>query len=609
MGLFTPKWKKGEEQARAALNGARSADNMKTLYRIASECDYAALRAEAIRTLSKEYRRGFANENGEAGKYLSALTGQGVTAHDRCLAAVLFGDKKVQQIVFQKDLAEANREKPELEWLDKITDRGQLAALYPEADRDKDKKAFIISKLTDANVIAGLIKDEKHTYIIAAIAKELSRDKAKMIAVMKAAPGSYVTKECVGFLTQDDLDRFDDMIADDSLSPVRFALISRLFRFDPVRCTEKYFDRLGSDDQKKAIDRGLLSEEKLRAIAGWGSPAGREALKLVSDPAAAIRLMRGHLKPYDRCTDSELAVYRKLISAAAADQNALIDLLLNHSGELPLRSIDYFVDAVNSEKGLLRIALSGYEHAARIAAARLPDSYAETIMKKAHSESLREKAAQKFYSAVLPTADPGTAFEAFVWARGRHDLTLSAEAAKKINPAQALQALKEETQPVFCRMLAPNISDAAALTGLCFTKSASPAAPLVERIRELAANDDGISRYFAEKASQAIRCGNESAPYITADYFGISPAEAMWKYGGEQYVKYLLRQIESDAEYEKPFFARNSLRSIYAEFAESRALLDPVKNRRYKKHSDYIDYSCRSNDRSSEVELVLDFDS
>ena len=157
MGLFKPKWMKDTNAAEEVVRFSVEYNDLDTLYRMALKCPFPEYRYKAIRGLKE------CACYDETMEHLQKLISEGVTAHDRCLAAALFGDKKVQQTVCRiRELAAADPalEKrftdaavqelsDDLEYADRLAGYYQISA--PEAIWRYAGSTFIQKLLTVMN--------------------------------------------------------------------------------------------------------------------------------------------------------------------------------------------------------------------------------------------------------------------------------------------------------------------------------------------------------------------------------------------------------------------------------------------------------------------------
>ena len=79
---------------------------------------------------------------------------------------------------------------------------------------------------------------------------------------------------------------------------------------------------------------------------------------------------------------------------------------------------------------------------------------------------------------------------------------------------------------------------------------------------------------------------------------------ALWRFGGQEFVRHTLDALRNAKEYEGALRLGNTLASIYKNVPESHAYLDSTNGRRYTKHVDIVS-SCASENEDRDRDYVL----
>ena len=91
-------------------------------------------------------------------------------------------------------------------------------------------------------------------------------------------------------------------------------------------------------------------------------------------------------------------------------------------------------------------------------------------------------------------------------------------------------------------------------------------------------------------------------------YYDIRNAEALWRFGGEEYIKRIINILETERERDRAQKAANRLAVIYSSVPESHSGMEYIKGKQYRKHVDFIDEHCMGNSEDREVSVIADLD-
>lgn len=454
MGLFTPKWVKDAGKAEEAVRFANQYQDLKTLYQMALKCELPGIRAKAIRGLKAH------GDLDRGRQYLSALIREGVTAHDRCLAAALYGDKKIMQATFQNDLAKANQENPEPEWFYRISDHKTLSALYPRVKEKKDRKK-ILDDLTEPAYLAAIAETEnsedllteivqklsghqdtlRDTVIrtrnmafvsaalpfinsfdrqilsrlselvqsgalkdsLAVTAEKLSAEPELLSAALQKTPRSEFIRYALPHATDRDLPVLGSFLEDPSKKDLWPVIARAMIRIDPHGAMETVFYKLSEEEQLNAIRSHLVSKAILLEKAkGWrySDKVTAEALHQITDPKDAMSLMTSGYIFQGSCPPGELRGYDYLAGIAAGDPKGLTDLLLTGGIHFQAPAYPVIVQHIDDQDQLLRLAGSDNIHVNSEAVRKLYPLNIKVIREKLTGKA-RNAADERYFSYAL----------------------------------------------------------------------------------------------------------------------------------------------------------------------------------------------------------------
>lgn len=578
MGLFTPKWKKSEDGAKEALETAEKYGDCGTMNKLALQCGYPRYRAAAIRAMEK-LTRSSNPEGREAETDLKNIAVHGVTAHDRCLAAVLSGDKKLQSQVFKQDLAEANRERPELDWLEHITVQAQIASLYPAGPYLNETKRTVLNRLTDMHILQLLAERERDGSMLSLIVGKLDRE------------------------------HLLDTIEHSKNAPVKKRAVSALARLDPALCAEKYFSQLSGEELADAVRKNAVPRDKLVSVAQtyWPERLGEDAAMKLQEPADAIAVLRSHRGPDYDCDKRIPAVYAHLIQIARKDPDALTDLVMDDCSSLPRSVAKHIVRETEDDALLYRIACSDREDVALAAADALKPDYYGPLTENAKCPAVVRAVTSRQDTALIPDAEPEQLLGIYIRSRENGAVYPAGQACLRLPCAEALRALAAEEDAGFRTLLLERVTDGQALLEFYLSRPPVLDKEILLKLRGFTGTDPAIAEKLTEALSKPLQTGDRSCAEILAFYHNISLPEAEWTYGGPAYVRLLTIALENDANLQRTREVSERLGKIYRVSESSRKHLEHLRGKSYRRHSDVTYTSCGVSHEDSGITVTNDW--
>lgn len=250
------------------------------------------------------------------------------------------------------------------------------------------------------------------------------------------------------------------------------------------------------------------------------------------------------------------------------------------------RALEYVTDG----EQLFRIAASAsYLPVSWGAMKRLTLDVMPRLEQEAKDMSVSQYAGAQWRRLRIASADDGELLMIIQWllqySSDRRDELLEMSVTRLESQEAMLSAIRIllPSNLSLCRLLLPRITDSEGLMELYLSEKLWWDA--CRRLRELISGSPLEDQFVAEATKQ------QKFSHLSV-YFDISEEKAIWKYGGEVYIRRLMEQLNNTRERDKAREIVSQLASIYRSIPESKPILSPIQGKRYHKHVDQTGYYC-----------------
>ncbi len=599
--------KKAEKQRLKDEKTAQKTSNVRKLGALAENSASAAARVSAIARLKS---RG-------AQAALLSLAENSSQAPVRCEAAWLLEDQEKAREILSGSIAEAfgdsgmTKDYHFREWTGFVPNDEQLLKAY--------------RKLKDGSLAQALwpVFARKHSAVLREILAEAVMWFPTVEEILKIYTGSRedwrylaehnkntgTTAEAVKHLTLEDADVLT-RIADKGSR----AGADRLAELDPAAYLNRYADKITPDKAANAIKAHRLNQEALLRVAlaypsmnFFNSPEGYDAaeaaLDSLTDPALLARLLlEKKAEPRIPWSAFNPQWFSRLVEKLADQQDTLAEYIItgNKRSERVFAAEQKALDLITDENMLYKIAASDCGYAST-AVRRLGADRMKALSKEAKQQSVRQYATTEALKHGIADADEEELLEALHWSLyDSPDEALMADAASRLTSQDALlkaldmltESMRTSAKNTVLRLL-PRITDGESLMKYCLEKRVVK--DTVFRLKELIGGSPLEDRFVSSaKASDSFR--------LLEDYFRISAEEAIWKYGGTDYIRRVMDSLEKEEDLGEARTKANQLAWIYRHIPQSQGILDPYKGKHYRKHIDFDAY-CASESCHTYVDM------
>ena len=567
--------KKEEKQRLKDEKTAQKTSNVRKLGAIAENSTSAAAKVSAIARLKS---RG-------AQAALLSLAENSSQAPVRCEAAWLLEDQEKAREILSGSIAEAfgdsrmTKDYHFREWTDFVPNDTQLLKAYRSLKDSSIAQALwpVFARKRSAVLREILAEAVMWFPTVEEILKIYTGSREDWRYLAEHNKNTGTTARAVNHLSLEDADVLT-RIADKGSREAA----DRLIELDPAAYLNRYADKISPDKAANAIKAHRLNQEALLRVAlaypsmnFFNSPEGYDAaeaaLDSLTDPALLARLL---LEKYI------ITGNKRSERVFAAEQKAM--------------------DLISDENMLYKIAASDYGYAST-AVRRLGADWMKALSKEAKQQSVRQYATTEALKHGIADADEEELLEALHWSLyDSPDEALMADAASRLTSQDALlkaldmltESMRTSAKNTVLRLL-PRITDGESLMKYCLEKRVVK--DTVFRLKELIGGSPLEDRFVSSaKASDSFR--------LLEDYFRISAEEAIWKYGGTDYIRRVMDSLEKEEDLGEARTKANHLAWIYGHIPQSHSVLDPYNGKHYRKHIDFDAY-CASESCHTYVDM------
>ena len=600
--------KKEAKQKEKDENTARKTGNRRKLAAIAQESKSPAAQASAIQHL----------QGLNAQDKLLELAENGSSPMVRCEAACMLSDRKKAETVAEASIVGAfaglSQEKA-FSWKSWISLVKSDELLLKAYDAAKDNGTLrremrteyarshhdVLRQILTSSIL--WFPDVSHTLEIFEGTRE------DWLEIAAKAKHAGAVQAAVRHLTMEDEEALLDMAGKGGIYAAR-----RLVELDPEKYTDIYATQLDEKELEKAIRENRLSQETLEKVAlkypvegmlqKWiGMDAARAALNNLNDPELLAHLLLNKTIISKLTSNKDYQIFfNNLTLKLRGRPEVLTDYILKyHSGDLYIYpALSGALELITDSGKLYQIAASDCLMA-KEAVKRIEPEKMERLVREAKDSYVRGYAQRQWHDARISAADEEELLKNLEWylENTQSEEPLDQIASRLKTPEAALRAFrllrKASWGQKTADQLLPLITNAEELTQICLAGPVSQAT--ARRLRELIGGTPMEEKFVA--ASQEQMCFTQ-----LKDYFNISAEEAILKYGGEKYIRYLVDRLEKEKELGAANSQINHIRWIYNHIPASHEILNTIKGKNYRKHVDE-ESSCASESCNTNVSFEV----
>ena len=596
---------------------------VKKLAAFAQDGKYLSVRIRAVRSLARLAAGG----DPAAKEALMRIAGEGGTPVLRCEGAAGLGNGPEADAAFASALTDAFRTKDVLlcgweRWLSLVTDRelvyralsgagktGVLELLLDHADR-KETLLEILDAAGSCSMTPTAVRKLESR-------RDMTREDWMAAARLPHNPGAalyavdHLGIESEAFLLE---------LARKKSAPAA----NRLAALFPGKHTKEIpLSLLSSNELGKAIEADQLTQEQLKKVVRDNLPyypANAAARKIRDAEFLKKELLRTDRPGYARSVKTARAYdgwELELVGCLRDHPDMLVEYLKNRSGrnrEAEAAALECITDVPS----LYTVACM--QHSLSLEAAKkLPAEMMKDVSEHAEDEFARDYALSVLYAGKLDTAGEEEILPIVSWAANRiagKEILERALAALKSQKAllAAMKSLRSEFS--FSsreEALLPRITDGKALAELYLGDPVYYSGKeVLQRIRETLKGEDAA---FVRALEKGLCSGERKWGPVTdftaaealACYEGTDPASAGWRHGGEEYVRFLVKELEQAKEYGAADKIARMLSAMYRGGAAGSEALNGIRDRKYTKHMDYVSEVCASIRENRPTELAVRF--
>ena len=377
----------------------------------------------------------------------------------------------------------------------------------------------------------------------------------------------------------------------------------------------------------EAVRKRVLPEEKLVEIAlTWHlndmSSLPWEAMSQVTDPGRLTRLLMER-KPEARFTNSRSvwnAWGKSLVDRLADREDVLMRCILESSydGDVKRNALGHIQDP---EK-LLKIAMSDHWLAPE-AAKLLPKNRLASLRDSKSSQAAKLGQAQYNRNRVSKASE-AELMEILSWElENSSDTDVYLHALERVESQSVLldalrgwlssgkrHGITDENKPwkSVGGAILERITDGAGLVTVCLEKPGAVGPEFIARMKALIGGTPEEAN-FTEAARQKLFTNPNNYPHyagLLSMYYDMADSmHALWRFGGPEFVRFVLDNLNNAKEYESAKGLGAILARLYKSVPESHPSLDSVKGKRYSKHVDIVS-NCASENENHDREYMLE---
>ena len=614
------KREKAEAREKKAVEKASKAAK---LAKLAGTCRSASAQADAVWKLRKL----------DAQTELLALAQNSATPMLRCEAACRLSDRDRASELVSRDICAAfadpgmSKQYHWTSWIEAVKDEEKAYEAFQAGGDYRTEALYKVMAQAHGPTLRRLLieAEDKDWFQTDRILEAYTGTREDWREITEKARSEKVVYAAVKHMVIGDVDVLQRRADAGSVYAAR-----RLALLDPAAYSVRYVDKLSPEDTAKLIREKRLPQEKIEKLAleyprlnAWNSPEGKEvyeaALDGLTDPELIAHLF------LNKTIDKKLlgiqvwGEYMKkwnlrLLEALRDRPDVLTEYITTKEDASDYRygvakeALAYITDSAQ----LYRIAASGC-YGADEAAKKLAPEELRRLEKESKSPSVVRYAGYAWRDALLESLNDDELLESLDWAIGysRQDIILRSVKKLRSQPARLDGLLRLNKQyygneDAYKRLLS-RIKDGPGLMKLCLEHAADIRRDAVVRLRELIGG-------APEEETFVAACGemfftqtprSSTAQWLLGTYFDIPAGQAAWQYGGEQYVKRLLKTLDGERELGNVTAVVSELADIYRNAPGSAGILAPFRGRKYRKHVDFI-ASCASESCDTTVDYVVE---